>query len=290
MSAFIPSPAHGNLDLGPIQLHAYGLMLAIGVLVAAKIASVRWRHSGHDPKEIAEIAVPVVIAGVIGARVYHLFTGYKWEQDGLAGAVEIWRGGLSIWGAVGGGLLMVLYLAHRRRLDTLALFDAIGPAVVIAQAIGRWGNYFNQELFGRPTRLPWALEIDLAHRPLAYEHYTTFHPTFLYESIWCLLVFGTIVLLERTRGLQKGQAFALYVAMYTFGRTFFEWLRVDPASRLFGIRFNLMLSLALCIAASIWFVWLGRREPLATTPQGDDGHNTPGEPASTPVSDQDYSG
>jgi len=293
MSAFIPSPAHGILHLGPIQLHAYGLMLAIGVLVAAKIASVRWRQSGHNPKEIAEIAVPVVIAGVIGARIYHLFTGYKWDQDGLVGAVEIWRGGLSIWGAVGGGLLMVLYLAHRRNLDTLALLDAIGPAVVVAQAIGRWGNYFNQELFGRPTRLPWALEIDLAHRPLNYKHYATFHPTFLYESLWCLLVFGTIVLLERTRGLRKGQAFALYVAMYTLGRLYFEWLRVDPASKLFGVRFNLLLSLVLCIGASIWFVWLGRREPLATTPQGDNGdtgHNTSSEPGTAPTSHQEYSG
>ena len=291
MSAFIPSPAHGILHLGPIQLHAYGLMLAIGVLVAAKIASVRWRQSGHNPKEIAEIAVPVVIAGVIGARIYHLFTGYKWDQDGLVGAVEIWRGGLSIWGAVGGGLLMVLYLAHRRNLDTLALLDAIGPAVVVAQAIGRWGNYFNQELFGRPTRLPWALEIDLAHRPLNYKHYATFHPTFLYESLWCLLVFGTIVLLERTRGLRKGQAFALYVAMYTLGRLYFEWLRVDPASKLFGVRFNLLLSLVLCIGASIWFVWLGRREPMAITPRGDTGHNaTSDESGAAPTSHQEYSG
>jgi prolipoprotein diacylglyceryl transferase len=291
MSAFIPSPAHGILDLGPIQLHAYGLMLAIGVLVAAKIASVRWRQSGHNPKEIAEIAVPVVIAGVIGARVYHLFTGYKWEQDGLVRAVEIWRGGLSIWGAVGGGLLMVLYLARRRSLDTLALLDAIGPAVVIAQAIGRWGNYFNQELYGRPTRLPWALEIDLTHRPPNYETFATFHPTFLYESLWCLLVFGTIVLLERTRGLRKGQAFALYVAMYTLGRVYFEWLRVDPASKLFGIRFNLLLSLVLCIGASIWFVWLGRREPSVVTPRGDSGHDTASDesgPAPTPH--QEYSG
>jgi prolipoprotein diacylglyceryl transferase len=269
-------------------------MLAIGVLAAAKIASVRWRKSGHNPKEIAEIAVPVVIAGVIGARVYHLFTGYKWDQEGLVGTVEIWHGGLSIWGAVGGGALMVLYLAHRRHLDTLALVDAIGPGVVIAQAIGRWGNYFNQELYGRPTRLPWALEIDVAHRlslPLRYQRFTTFHPTFLYESTWCLLVFGTIVFLERTRGLRKGQAFALYVAMYTFGRVFFEWLRVDPASKIFGIRFNLLLSAVLCVAASISFVWLGRREPLALAPQGDIGHDVASDrPRAAPTPDQEYSG
>jgi prolipoprotein diacylglyceryl transferase len=274
MLSFIPSPAHGIVHIGPLQLHAYGLMLAIGVLVAAKIADVRWRRTGHDPKVISEIAVPVVIGGVIGARVYHLFTGYSWDAGGITGAFEIWKGGLSIWGAVGGGLIAVLIISRRRKLDTLALLDAIAPGVVVAQAIGRWGNYFNQELFGRPSRLPWALEIDLAHRPIHYEHFATFQPTFLYESIWCLLVYFTIVGLERTRGLHKGQAFALYVAMYTFGRIFFEWLRVDPATRIFGIRFNLLLSAVLCVIATIWFLRLGRRanaEPAPTEVQGSSG-------------------
>jgi prolipoprotein diacylglyceryl transferase len=274
MLAYIPSPKHGTIGIGPLELHAYGLMLAIGVLVAAKIADARWRRAGHDSKVIAEIAVPVVVAGVIGARVYHLFTGYKWSDGGVAGAFEIWKGGLSIWGAVGGGLLAVLFLARRRHLDTLALLDAIGPAVVVAQAIGRWGNWFNQELFGRPSKLPWALEIDPAHRPVGYELTKTFQPTFLYESIWCLIVFATIVWLERHRGLVKGQAFALYVAMYTFGRIFFEWMRVDPASKIFGIRFNLLLSAVLCVIATIAFVRLERNRkqaPLANVPGEDQG-------------------
>jgi prolipoprotein diacylglyceryl transferase len=261
MLGYIPSPSHGIVHIGPLQLHAYGLMLAIGVLVAAKIADARWQRAGHNPRVIAEIAVPVVIGGVIGARVYHLFTGYKWSESGILGAFEIWKGGLSIWGAVGGGLLVVVFLARRRHLDTLALLDAIGPGVVVAQAIGRWGNYFNQELFGRPTKLPWALEIDKAHQLAAGYVGTakTFHPTFLYESIWCLLVFATIVGLERHRGLKKGQAFALYVAMYCFGRVFFEWLRVDPASKIFGVRFNLLLSAVLCVVGAVAFVRLGRR-------------------------------
>jgi prolipoprotein diacylglyceryl transferase len=274
MIGYIPSPAHGTIGIGPLQLHAYGLMLAIAVLVAAKIADVRWRRTGNDPKIIAEIAVPVVVAGVIGARVYHLFTGYKWSEGGVVGAFEIWKGGLSIWGAVAGGLIAVLIISRRRHLDTLALLDAIGPAVVVAQAIGRWGNWFNQELFGKPSKLPWALEIDPAHRPLAYQLSKTFQPTFLYESIWCLIVFGTIVWLERHRGLVKGQAFALYVAMYTFGRVFFEAMRSDPASKIFGIRFNLLLSAVLCVVASVWFVRLGRkRDPaaLAVAPGEDQG-------------------
>src|SRR6478672_3980387 len=247
MLGYIPSPEHGTIGIGPLELHAYGLMLAIGVLVAAKIADYRWRRSGHENSK------------VIGERIYHLFTGYKWSESGILGAFEIWKGGLSIWGAVAGGLIAVVFLARRRHLDTLALLDAIGPAVVVAQAIGRWGNYFNQELFGRPTRLPWGLEIDLIHRPLNYERYATFHPTFLYESIWCLLVFGTIVLLEHTRGLRKGQAFALYVAMYTLGRIYFEWLRVDAASKIFGVRFNLLLSVVLCVIGTVAFVRAGRK-------------------------------
>lgn len=275
MIGYIPSPEHGTIGIGPFELHAYGLMLAIGVLVAAKIADLRWRQAGHaNSKVIAELAVPVVICGVIGARIYHLFTGYKWSESGIGGAFEIWKGGLSIWGAVAGGLIAVVLLARRRHLDTLALLDAMGPAVVVAQAIGRWGNWFNQELFGRPSKLPWALEIDPAHRPVGYELTKTFQPTFLYESIWCLIVFATIIWLERNRGLVKGQAFALYVAMYTFGRIFFEWMRVDPASKVFGVRFNLLLSAALCVGASVWFVQLGRShrpDPLAAVPGEDQG-------------------
>ena len=281
MLGYIPSPSHGIVHIGPLQLHAYGLMLAIGVLVAARIADVRWQRTGHNPRVIAEIAVPVVVAGVVGARVYHLFTGYKWSESGILGAFEIWKGGLSIWGAVGGGLIAVVFLARRRHLDALALLDAIGPGVVVAQAIGRWGNYFNQELFGRPTKLPWALEIDKAHQLAAGYVGTakTFHPTFLYESIWCLLVFAAIVWTERHRGLKKGQAFSLYIAMYCFGRVFFEWLRVDPASKIFGVRFNLLLSAVVCMIGAVAFVRLGRRadppevaagtEPAAeTSPQG----------------------
>jgi prolipoprotein diacylglyceryl transferase len=258
--AYIPSPAHGIV--GPLPLHAYGLMLAIGVIVAATIAEKRWVAGGHDPKEFSGIVVPVVVCGVIGARVYHLFTGYKWSRDGFVGTFEIWRGGLSIWGAVLGGAIAVLVLARRRHLDGLALVDAIAPGIVLAQAIGRWGNYFNQELFGRPTKLPWAVEIDAAHTaqlPARYQHYTTFHPTFLYESIWCLFVFAALLWVERHHRLKPGQVFALYVAMYTFGRTFTEALRIDDATKLFGVRFNLMLTIALCVFGWIWFIWLGRR-------------------------------
>jgi prolipoprotein diacylglyceryl transferase len=265
--AYIPSPKHGIVHIGPLPLHAYGLMLALGVLVAYTIAERRWKAKGHDPKEIAQIALPVVVAGVIGARVYHLFTGYKWEQNGVLGAFEIWKGGLSIWGAVGGGAIAVVVVSRIYKLDMFGVMDAMAPGIVLAQAIGRWGNYFNQELFGRPTKLPWALKIDAAHRPAGYTQYATFHPTFLYESLWCLLVFGILIWAERRFRFRRGQTFALYVALYTFGRVWFEALRIDDASKIFGIRFNLLLSAVLCIAGAAWFVYLGRRatDPAATS-------------------------
>jgi len=268
--ASIPSPSRGVIDIGPFPLHAYGLMLALGVLAAAKIAERRWVQWGHDRRDIAEIFIPVVISGVVGARIYHLFTGYDWDDGGLAGTVKIWEGGLSIWGAVLGGAIAVVVVAHVKHLDTLMLCDAIAPGLAVAQAIGRWGNWFNQELFGGPTSLPWGLEIEPQNRPSNYLTDETFHPTFLYESLWCLLVAGTILFVERRRGLRRGQAFALYVSMYTFGRIWFEALRVDPASELFGVRFNLLLSVVLCVGAAIWFVWLGRRSAVATTAGSSD--------------------
>jgi prolipoprotein diacylglyceryl transferase len=256
---YIPSPKNGIVHIGPLPLHAYGFMLALGVLAAAYVAEKRWAARGGDPKEIGSIAIPVVASGIVGARIYHLFTGYSWDEHGLAGTVQIWKGGLSIWGAVGGGLIAVIVMARVRHLDVYMLMDVIAPGLAIAQAIGRWGNYFNQELFGRPTELPWALQIDLEHRPVGYELNETFHPTFLYESLWCLLVFVTLLWAERRFRFRRGQTFAAYVALYTFGRVGFEALRIDDATKVLGVRFNLLLSIVLCAGATVWFVWLGRR-------------------------------
>jgi prolipoprotein diacylglyceryl transferase len=259
MFASIPSPSRGVIEIGPLELHAYGLMLALGVLAAAAVAERRWVKMGGEPKTVAEIGVPVVIGGVLGARIYHLFTGYKWDDGGFGGALKIWEGGLSIWGAVLGGFIAVVFLSRRKNIDWVRMCDAIAPGLAIAQAIGRLGNWFNQELFGRPTDLPWGLEIDPDKRPLKYLDEETFHPTFLYEAIWCLLVAGTIVFAERRFHLKRGQSVSLYIAMYTFGRIFFEALRADPASELFGIRFNLLLSVVLCVAGVVMFVMFGRR-------------------------------
>jgi prolipoprotein diacylglyceryl transferase len=257
--ASIPSPESGIVHIGPVPLHAYGFMLALGVLAAYTVAERRWKKWGHDPAEIGAIAIPVVVCGVLGARIYHLFTGYDWDANGISGAFQIWKGGLSIWGAVGGGAIAVVWLARTRHLDVLRLMDAIAPGIVLAQAIGRWGNYFNQELFGRPSDLPWAVQIDLDHRPAGYELNETFHPTFLYESIYCLAVFGVLLWAEKRFHFKRGQTLALYIALYTFGRIWFEAIRIDDATKLFGVRFNLLLTIVLCVVGVVWFVWLGRR-------------------------------
>ena len=273
MLAFIPSPTHGIVHIGPLQLHAYGLMLAIGVLVAAKIADVRWQRTGHDPeghrrdrragRDRRRRSAPASTT---------CSPDTSWSEGGIIGAFEIWKGGLSIWGAVAGGLIAVVIIARRRHLDTLALLDAIAPGVVVAQAIGRWGNYFNQELFGRPSKLPWALEIDLAHRPVrATTQFATFQPTFLYESIWCLLVFGTIVWIERhSRSAQGPGVRAVRRDVHASGASSSSGCASTPRSRIFGIRFNLLLSAVLCVIGTVWFVRLGRRsEPSAIGPSRD---------------------
>jgi prolipoprotein diacylglyceryl transferase len=268
--ASIPSPDNGTLHLGPLPLHAYGLMLALGVIVATMIAERRWVKRGYDREQFSSIVIWVVIAGVVGARVYHLFTGYDWDEDGIAGAFEIWKGGLSIWGAVLGGFIAIVILARIRHLDSLALMDCIAPGLFAAQAIGRWGNWFNQELFGKPTDLPWGLEISPEHRPVEYLDVETFHPTFLYESLFCLLGLVVLLLVERRFRLKKGQTFALYIVIYTGGRFFFENLRVDPSEKLGPLRFNAWVSLGLFVVGAVWFVWLGRRgTPYGRTPSPD---------------------
>jgi prolipoprotein diacylglyceryl transferase len=283
--ASIPSPESGVIDVGPLPIHFYGLMLAIGVLVAAKVTERRWRRMGGDPALVGEIALWVVVAGVIGARVYHLFTGYDWDEEGIVGTLKIWEGGLSIWGAVGGGFIAVLVLARTRRFDLLAMCDAIAPGLALAQAIGRWGNWFNQELFGRPTDLPWALQIDMDNRPLGFASYETFHPTFLYESLWMFAVAGALVLVERRYALRRGQTLALYVMLYTSFRVFMEYLRIDEATKILGLRFNAVLSVVLCAGALAAFVWLARHGRPADAPLQGGGREAapPGErPAGVP--------
>lgn len=263
--AFIPSPSNGTLDVGPIPLHMYGLLLAVGVVVATLISERRWQRWGHERRELGDMIVVIVISGIVGARLYHVATDYQLFEHHWVRVFEIWRGGLSIWGVIIGGALAVIVLTRIRHVETLGIMDAIAAGLIVAQAIGRWGNYFNQELFGEPTRLPWGLEIDRVHRPAGYTQFTTFHPTFLYESLYLLALLGILLAVERRFVLRRGQSFSLYLAMYTFGRFWFENLRIDPAHTVLGLRVNAWVSLSACVGAAAWFVWLGRHGTVDPT-------------------------
>ena len=267
--ASIPSPSDGNLDLGPLSLHLYGLLLALGVVVAVKTTMVRWGRRGGNPNDILDGALIVVVCGVIGARVYHVITDFqRFDHGRWLDALKIWNGGLSIWGAVLGGAVGVFIATRNKRIPGVVISDCVVPGLFFAQAIGRWGNWFNQELFGRPTQLPWALEISAAKRPAGYEAFATFHPTFLYESIYCLLGGIALLWIDKRFRLKQGQLTALYVVIYTFARFFFENLRIDDAHEIGPLRVNAWVSLGFFGFGIGWFFWLGRRPQQAFDPLG----------------------
>jgi len=268
--AFIPSPSTGVLHLGPLSLRAYGLCIALGALAAVKIASSRQDKRGGPPGLVESIAWWAVPAGLVGARLYHVIT--DWRSGGFADdplrIVRIWEGGLGIWGGVALGTAVGCIVAARRGARPLRLLDVAAPALPVAQAVGRFGNWFNQELFGRPTTLPWGLRIDVAKRPLTprdYSGFETFHPTFLYESLWCLTIAGLLLLIERRRRLKPGQLFALYVALYTAGRWVIETVRIDEATKIGGFRVNELVAPAVGALALLAFVVLGRGNDKART-------------------------
>ena len=265
--ASIPSPSNGTIEIGPLSIHVYGLLLALGVVLAVKMTMVRWGRRGGEPNDILDGALIVVLSGVVGARLYHVLTDYqRFDHGHWLDAFKIWKGGLAIWGAVLGGAAAVAYLTWRKNASALAVSDCVVPGLFFAQAIGRWGNWFNQELFGRPTTLPWGLEISPDKRPAGYAHYATFHPTFLYESIYCLLGGIALLWIDKRLHLRRGQLTALYVIIYTFGRFFFENLRIDDAHHLLGLRINAWVSLVLFGFGVVWFVWLGRHGEEADAP------------------------
>jgi len=256
--AYLPSPSSGEIRIGPLPLRAYGLLIALGVYAAVVLTSRRYRRRGGDPELITAIAIWAVPAGIVGARLYHVITDYELYTHHLIGIFKIWDGGLGIWGGVLGGTAVGAWVAHRHGADVRLLLDCVAPALPLAQAIGRWGNYFNQELFGRPTTLPWALKIDAAHRPIQYLQYRTFQPTFLYESLWDLIVVALVLYAERHIRLRRGYLFAVYVAAYTFGRFWVESLRIDFAHKFFGLRLNDWVSIVVFLGA-VGFIVAGRR-------------------------------
>ena len=242
----IPSPSSGSIHLGPLKLNAYGLMIAIGVIVAVRIAGRRAENKGvGTTDDISSIAMWAVPAGIIGGRMYHVITDYQRFQGHWFDVVKIWQGGLGIWGGVTLGVIVGWWMARKRGLDAWWIISCAVPAIAVAQAIGRWGNWFNQELFGRPTTLPWALKVsDTVATKAGYSPGTTFHPTFLYESLGCLVLAYLLIRLESRISPGRGRLLAWYVAGYTMLRFFVEGLRVDPAHSAGGLRLNQWVSIA----------------------------------------------
>ncbi|MGE0879227.1 MAG: prolipoprotein diacylglyceryl transferase [Acidimicrobiia bacterium] len=262
MIAAIPSPGSNAIHIGPLQLRAYGVMIALGVIAAVWLGSRRAEASRRATAEdVSAIALWGVPAGVIGARIYHLATDWKNYRGRWPDAFKIWSGGLGIWGGIFFGTLAGLYVAHKRGLRLAMIMDIIAPGLPLAQGIGRIGNWFNQELFGRPLDAFWAVRIDPQYRPAQYANATTFHPTFLYELVWDVGICVALLVIDRRRPLRPGKLFALYVALYTFGRFFIERMRTDFASKVLGLRINEWTSVLVCAVAVAYLV-LARPRPL----------------------------
>lgn len=269
----IPSPSQGVWYLGPVPLRAYAFCIIVGILVGFWIGRRRWIARGGAGDTIGDVVLWAVPFGLVGARLYHVVTDYELYFG--AGrqpldALKVWQGGLGIWGAVAGGALGAWIACRRLRISFLAVADTLAPGIAVAQAIGRFGNYFNQELFGRPTTLPWGLQIDPANRPEGFEQFTTFHPTFLYESVWNLAVAGVVIWAARRFDLAGGRTFALYVGAYTLGRFWIEGLRIDTVNHIGGLRLNEWTSILLFLAALTYLVGSRRTTPPQIVANPDD--------------------
>jgi phosphatidylglycerol---prolipoprotein diacylglyceryl transferase len=260
----IPSPGTSVWHIGAFPLRAYALCIIAGIIVAMIIATRRWQARGGTADSMEMMVVVGVPFGIVGARLYHVITDYQlYFGPGRQplNALKIWEGGLGVWGAIAFGVLGGYLVARRRRIAFPAVLDAIAPAILVAQAIGRLGNWFNQELFGRPTTLPWALEIAPQYRPPGFAQFATFHPTFLYEMLWDLAAAALLVWLDRRFRLGHGKVFALYVLLYTAGRFWIEALRIDTVNEIGGVRLNNYTSLIGFLIALIWLIWLIRNRP-----------------------------
>jgi phosphatidylglycerol:prolipoprotein diacylglycerol transferase len=251
----LPSPSSPVIfEAGPFALRYYGLCIALGIALGTWLTARELARKGYEPTLALDALFFIVPLGFIGARVYHVLTDYElYENDPIPGIFEVWNGGLGIYGAVIGGFIGVLIFARIRGINPLVFADAAAPGLVLAQAIGRWGNYFNQELFGRPSNLPWAIQIDPQNRPPGFRDAEAFHPTFLYESIWDILVCLVLLFVARrfANSLKTGDIFLLYVCLYSVGRFFVETLRIDPAFLIGEFRGNLFVSSVLALTFAL---------------------------------------
>ena len=242
--------------LGPFTFHFYAICILVGTIIALLLGRSRYRKAGGDPTEIIDIALFAVPAGIIGGRLYHVLSSPD-RYFGAGGrpldALKIWDGGMGIWGAIALGTLasFLIFRSKPRSLTFAHFADALAPGVLLAQGIGRFGNWFNGELFGKPTQLPWALEIPINLRPVGYERFSTFQPTFLYEALWCFVAAGALIYLSKRWKSMSGNIFYAYIALYCSGRSAIEPMRIDEAHHIFGVRINEWVSVTALIFALI---------------------------------------
>ncbi|HEY9366827.1 prolipoprotein diacylglyceryl transferase [Streptomyces sp.] len=262
--AYVPSPSTGVLHLGPVPLRAYAFCIILGVFVAVWLGNRRWVARGGERGVIGDVTLWAVPFGIAGGRLYHVITSpdaYFGEHGEPIRALYVWEGGLGIWGAIALGGVGAWIGCRRHRIRFPDYADAVAPGIALAQAIGRWGNRFNQELYGRPTTLPWGLEIDRAHRPSTMPDIATYHPTFLYESLWNVGVAALVLWAASRFALGHGRTFALYVAAYTVGRFWTEYLRIDESHTFLGLRLNSWTSVVVFLGAMAYLVVSARRHP-----------------------------
>jgi len=267
MKQLIPSPSLSSFSVGPLTIHFYALCIITGIAAAIWIGRKRYANLGGNPDDVSEVAIWAVPFGIIGGRIYHVVTSpsqYFGANGNPIDALRIWEGGLGIWGAISLGAVgaYLYFRTHKTSLNFRQLLDSLAPGVIVAQAIGRVGNYFNQEVFGKPTELAWGLEIDPVNRPSGFESYSTFHPTFLYELLWCLVVAVLLIKLPgflKKIALNQGDVFALYILGYTSGRVWIETLRIDEANLILGLRLNIWVSLIVLISSSAYLLANQRR-------------------------------
>lgn len=258
----IPSPPQGVWYLGPVPLRAYGIIIAVAMVVAVLLTKKRYEERGGDPELVYDVALWAIPFGIVGARLYHVITSpYKYfgPNGQWLEIFRIWEGGIAIMGAVIGGVIGSAIALHRAGQRMGPFADAVAPTLLIAQAMGRFGNWFNQELFGKATTLPWGLEIDDRHLPAGYASGTLFHPTFLYEVIWNLSMAFIIIALDKRFKFKGGQLIFLYMSLYAIGRFWIENLRIDPAKIFLGMRLNAWSALVIIIIGIVGFLIAGKR-------------------------------
>jgi len=257
--ASIPSPHTGVIHAGPLSIHMYGLMLLLAIAACIALTGYRWVRWGGDWDLIFRVAVWGVVFGIVGARAYHDLTSWNQVPSQWWGPFAVWQGGLGVWGGILLGCLAGAWIVRRAGQSIRLFMDAIAPGLLLAQGIGRWGNWFNQELYGKPTKLAWGLKIDPAHQPQNAKYSLgpggTYHPTFLYEFIYDVAGVGILLAIDKYFRLKRPALFSLYVSYYCFGRFFEELLRIDPAHKFGPLRLNAYVSIVCFVVSTAFFIW-----------------------------------